>query len=281
MIKKTVILILLLSSTITVVGSSFNDETNDYRPKYNFSYDVFDNLFYFPEDFFDIKLLLETQQIMPSTLSFFYYQPELIPSWEYYVEKVYENQKQYARYGMSVYPSRFDIFGFEKGTTTKVSTFVYSNFGVQVYQGVEIYLSYDEKKADARLLTNSTCILSPTYPKFIRGWMQLIEIEITALEQGNLTISICEDKVSNPEYYKEIYGQNNFTTGGSVLGLRIPRSTIYTYASPLVEEAEEETDFMFTFIYNYLFPIIIVLFILIMIYGGFRFVKKEKEVIKK
>lgn len=253
------------------------------RPTYDFGDDAFKYLPPFPDDFFEIKNLIATQSIMPSHVGENYYQPELIPSWgQDWVTAIYNHTMLKSWYGMAVYPSRFDVSNVDINDSFKISAFVYSQYGVKVYQGVEAYLDFDETKVDAKIASKTLYILAPTYPQFIPDWLQLIEIDITLLDYGTHNVSICERKVSNESYFKILYGENNFITGGSMLGLNSPRATIYVNSVPSPVQSgwfyffNSTGENNFAYFFNLLL-IFLIIALFVIIYVGVHIAKKRKK----
>lgn len=213
-----IIIILLIPSTVIAD-----------RPNYSFSDDVFNELEPFPNDFWEIKSLLSSQSIMASQLNESYYQPELLPMWSYWAKRVYSNgSNTFGSYGIFIYPSLFNINNVQEGDVIDVSALIYTNWGIQMYQGAEIYFTYpDHIEVELLEPCNSNILLSPTYPQFIQGWMQLIEIRIHINEEKNATINIAE-RTPIGEYdseWKDTY-QPNYTSGSSLISQRISKCQI-------------------------------------------------------
>ena len=82
----TLIIFTILASSIVVAD----------RPDYDYTYDPFMYLEPFPDDFYEIKELFDTQRVTATHLSEKYYQPELIPGWQY-SHKFYEDERRYKR----------------------------------------------------------------------------------------------------------------------------------------------------------------------------------------
>jgi len=209
------------------------------RPHYNFSSSVFEDLPSFPGDFYQVKHLLDTQQILASQLSEDYYQPELLPSWNTICNSIYASNKTYSYNGVFIYPSRFDIYNAKTNDTIILSALVYAHPGVSTYQGTQLYLVYNDKIVTAHLLTNDIYILSPTYPKFIPGWMQLVEFKITILDNTKNTTVQIKERDPPPEIndrYRQIYGVENYSQCTSLLSEKISRCTIYIHGTPVEEQ---------------------------------------------
>ena len=206
------------------------------RPHYNFSDSVFEDLPPFPDDFYQVKHLFDTQKILASQLSEDYYQPELLPTWNTICDRIYSSNKTYSYNGVFIYPSRFDIYNAKTNDTIILSALVYAHPGTSTYQGTQLYLVYNNKTVTAHLLTNNIYILSPTYPKFIPGWMQLVEIKITILDDTKNTTVQVKERDPPPEIndrYRQIYGSDSYSQCTSLLSEKISRCTIYIHGTPV------------------------------------------------
>ena len=246
----------------------------DNRPNYSFSDEVFKELPEFPEDFFDVKDLFASQEITASQLGRSYYQPELIPSWDYWAEVVYTNgSKSFGNYGVFIYPSRFSVFNIDEGDTIELSMLIYAHLGIKFYQGVRLNFS-EEETANIKLMypESRDIILSPTAPYFRSGWMQLVEIQIDIKEKKNCTIEIMEENPSKQkdDEWRETY--DNYTSSTGLLSQRVPRCKIYLYA--LEEPVEKETVYGNYIVYMIIF---ILAFILIGIYLYWSRHEKERR----
>lgn len=214
-----IITIILLISGITLAD----------RPDYSFSHDVFQELPPFPHDFWEIEGLLSSQSIMASQLNESYFQPEILPGWKYWAERIYSNDSNiFGSYGIFIYPSLFNIHNIQKGDTIDISALIYTNLGIQKYQGAEIYFAYPEH-IDIELLepANPNILLSPTYPQFLLGWMKVIKLRIHINEEKNASVTITE-RVPIDEYenkWKEIY-QSDYISGNSLISQKIPKCRI-------------------------------------------------------
>jgi len=263
----------------TANASKFNNETGDYRLQYNFSYEVFKDLEPFPEDFYEIKSLFETQQITASKLTKSYYQPEVLQSWNSTLKKIYEKNKQYENQGIFIYPSRFDIFNIHINDSLIISALIYAHPGVSTFQGTEIYFEYNETIVNVETLSNTTYVLGPTQPVFNSLWMQLIEFKISILDDKyNTTIKIRERNPSDEfnEKYKEKYGKQNYSECISLLSEKIDRCRIYIHSDYIPEKetvSSESNSFIIPFI-----PLLIGIIILIVILSlGLKYDKKKAE----
>lgn len=241
--KKTIIitdflLILLLICNIIPVNARepvYNEITRDYRPYYaNFSYDVFKYLPPFPQDFWTRKDLFDTQQVQADRLTSDYYlQPEILPNWFDWCDQIYGSHDKNLTgvYGIAVYPSLFNIYNIGVNETALVSALIYTTFGVEIYQGTRLVPKYNESNLDVELISpTDTFLLAPTYPEFDSSWCNVISFKITVLQPGNNTVEIWEEKPPEykDSYWKEYYGIK-YISGGSILGLRIPKMKIRVY----------------------------------------------------
>lgn len=272
-ISAVLVIILLLPS---FNASELNEETNDYRPEYSFGYSAFEKLKPFPKDFFEVKSLVATQDVLVSQLNDSYYQPELLLNWEYWSEKAYsEDSKSFGSYGVFIYPSRYDIYNVKEGMRFNISALVYSHFGIQKYQGVKLTASHNDS-IDVIFTTPTEILLKPTYPYFHNGWMQLIELEVYVKENVSSAIKIKETKPDNDNQWEQTYG-NNYTSGSSIFSQTTPKCTInlYRVPPPVVEEDNEESSFGFILII--IFASIISLTMILSIKSIYGKKTREKE----
>lgn len=199
------------------------------RPDYSFSDDVFQKLPSFPNDFWEIESLLSSQSIMASQLNESYFQPEILPSWKYWAERVYSNDSNtFGSYGIFIYPSLFNIHNIQEGDIIDISALIYTNLGIQMYQGAEIYFTYPEH-IEVELLepTNPNILLSPTYPQFLPCWMKVIKLRIRVNDEKNASITITE-RVPIDEYenkWRDTY-QSGYISGNSLISQKISKCII-------------------------------------------------------
>jgi hypothetical protein len=277
---KTATIVVFLLCLIFPIASAMNPETGDYRPQYNFSYDVFDDLPPFPEDLFQIKQLFATQEIVAEHIPPDYYQPEILPNGRQILNITYkEDSLTFGNYGISIYPSRFDVYRVKKGDVINISALLYTNFGISKYQGAKIDLIYNNSSVFARLVEpeEKNVLLYPTSPKFSPLWMRVIKIQITVNETKNNSIKIIEREPDDAfnSYYKDMYG-SNYTTGASVLSRRIPACRINLYQVPQKNVVTEE-GFDLLVSLSYLPPIIILIGIMVILYKGIKHVKDKRQ----
>jgi hypothetical protein len=276
----SVVLVIILLLLPSFNASELNEETNDYRPEYSFGYSAFEKLKPFPKDFFEVKSLVATQDVLVSQLNDSYYQPELLPNWEYWSEKAYsEDSLSFGSYGVFIYPSRYDVYNVKEGMIFNISAIVYSHFGIQKYQGVKLTVSHNDS-IDVTFTTPTEILLKPTYPYFHNGWMQLIEMEVYVKENTSSVIEIKERKPDNDNQWKQTYG-NNYTSGSSLFSQITPKCTINLYrvpppVPPPVEEDNEESIFGFTLIMIFASITLIMIFIVLSIKNGYG-KTREKE----
>lgn len=227
-----IICIVILCSPIVMADDS-------YRPDYPFDDAVFSELPPFPEDFWDIKTLFVNQQISAWHIGDAYLQPELIPNWDYWSTEVYGN-KNYSRfgvYGASFYPSQFDIVNVKKGDVLNISFFIKADWGIRYLQGCSIYIPKVEGLDIKLVHPSKEILLQPTYPKFLKGWIQKVLIQVKVLEENDYSFRLYEGVPS--EYtnrvWKEEYG-NDYVSLGTLTRLSI---LINLYAEPDKSSVEE------------------------------------------
>jgi hypothetical protein len=273
-------IVLTLCSSFQVVAEEavYNPTTGDYRPVYtNFSYSIFKELPSFPFDFWIKKALFDNQGLEAKRLApECYLQPEIMPGWAQWHDRVYgeKNRSMVGLYGISIYPSRFDIFNMKKMETTNISTLLYTAFGVEIYQGAKLVAVYDNTSVDIKLMSpnSNVFLLTPTYPSFNASWCRPIIYKITMLKQKNTTIEIMEIKPPSDidSQYANEYG-NKYVSGGSMLGLRVPKMKIYIYAAPWGNISAKDKNVDNYNPYLYLFVIMtIVVVVAVFVYARLR-----------
>lgn len=212
----------------------FNEATGDFRPNcYNFSYSVFERLPVFPEDFWLKKQLFDSQRIQADRLTSEYFlQPEIMPNWFDWANKTYgdPDRKMIGVYGASLYPSRFTVFDAVEGDRFIVSSLLHTGWGVEIYQGVVLSPVYDENVLVVEQIYpgSNVFLLPPTYPFFNSSWCQQVSFEVTVLVNGSHIVEIYETKP--PEDVDSVWSErfkNRYSSGGSILGLRIPKMKIF------------------------------------------------------
>lgn len=282
--KKTIIIFLVLTIGIIPSFSAlakepvYNEITRDYRPEYKFSYDIFKNLPSFPKEFWIRKQLFDSQQIQAERLTEEYFlQPEIIPGWDNWKDKIYgiSEKNHTGVYGISIYPSKFDIFNAEIGDTFNISALLYTTFGVEIYQGAKIVTKYDETKLNVTYQgENKNILLAPTYPEFDNNWCRKIVFQITVLDYGNHTIKIWEEKpdIDKDNEWENYYG-NKYTSGGSILGMRMPKMKINVFSpSPETPPNEKmpENGFYARNIGGFVIIFVFLIFLVIGVYYAIR-----------
>jgi hypothetical protein len=275
-IYAIIMLTFLVSATAT--ASTFNEYTGDYRPQYSFSFDVFKDLPPFPQDFWSIKKLFDTQEIFASYLVKDYFQPEILPTWNSTFIKIYSTNKTFANQGIFMYPSRFSVYNINKNDSIYLSTLIYSCPGVSTYQGTEIYLDYNDSKINASLTGETIFVLGPTYPVFNKQWMQLLELKITIIDdKGDSVVNIRErdpSDIINDEYTK-FYGKTNYSACASLLSEETNRCSIFIYGKDInLQKDTKESNFFINLIF---FIFIIILIILAIYYIGHKYEKAKRE----
>jgi len=255
---STYVILIILILPITVVADS------NSRPDYSFSDSVFQELPAFPTDFWEIERLYATQSITAEQLGEAYYQPELLPGWEYWADRAYSNNsKSFGSYGIFFYPSHFIVSNIQKGDIFDISALIYTNWGIQKYQGVEICITSPEY-IDVELIEpeNYNILLSPTSPQFLPNWMQLIKIRIHVNEEKNAYINITEKSPAEAyeKQWEETY-QSDYTSGSSLISQKISKCRIEL----IVPEKEESLAGVANADVNNGFPWVGILFVTIML----------------
>jgi len=237
---KNTIIAVVITTSILVLTINVSGQGN-YRPQYSFFDDVFKELPSFPEDFFEIKHLIETQQIMPHQLNSSYYlQPEILPNWNYCAEAYYNRTNDnIGQYGLSLYPSRFDIYNAEY-TTIHLSAILYCNPGISKYQGAGISHSCDNENINVSI-SKDNVLLEPTYPYFHGNWSTTIKFTISIKEKTDATVNIMETEPDdyNNTLWKQQYGKE-YVTGNSILSQRVPKLTIHLHND--IDECENNSN---------------------------------------
>jgi len=189
-----------------------------------------------PQDFFTLKNQFDIQNMTATEIPKQYYlQPEFYPEWFNWSNRTYAqtNPRMIGVYGIAAYPSNFTIETHVNQPTT-LSAFLHTTWGVEIFQGATLHAVFDEKNIHLQLISPAdTFLLYPTYPTFHQNWAIPVVYEITPLTSGNYIIEIYETTptVTIDNTWKNQYG-TNYTSGGSILGLRLPKITINLKAHP-------------------------------------------------
>jgi len=203
---------LLLVSSINVGA------IDDCRQQYDFDEDVFSGLPKFPCDFEDVKTLYQQGKIEARQLGPDYLQPELIPTWKYWAERVYgSDSDRIGIYGGSFYPHAVNIGNVTKGDSFTFSFLLRADWGIRYYQGVGIELP-NITGLNITLLGDSDILLSPTFPVFVEGWLVPVTIEVSVLETGYYDFKILESHPSNTNssLWNTMYGEDYVELGNLV-----------------------------------------------------------------
>lgn len=215
---KTLVLIICFATFTVAVESVLS------RPLYSFSDDVFSELPEFPDDFYDIKYLYESGKINATRLDEGYLQPEMLPNWNFFANKTYDEGIQMGSYGIFCYPSHLSVGNVSKNDSFVLSTLIYAMWGIHFYQGTSIVFNKSDNVNVTLINPNSSVmVLSPTFPKFIPGWMQVLVFRVNVLEEGNYSIDFFNSKPSNEinEELKSEYG-SQYVSGMGLLSLATP-----------------------------------------------------------
>lgn len=238
------LILLLPLSTVSTVGII----DDPYRPIYLFSDEVFKNLPPIPDDFYEIKKLYATQTLQDYdrlTLNY-YLQPEFYPWWFDIANETYTRDPRiHGKFGAGFYPSKVNIT-IQQGLTFDLTTLLYTSPGVETYQGTLIEVSYDKNLIEVQILEPTPTeiesqnplphlsfnpeepsfflLLKPTYPYFNSDWVKKFKIRITALKPGNTTLTIKNSKPPEEidNYYIDLYGRENYTSGNTFFGMNLP-----------------------------------------------------------
>lgn len=267
---------------------SFITKGEDYRPSYNFSADVFKELPAFPIDFQAKKKLFDGQKIVAEQLTPEYYlQPEIMPGWNQWKDQIFGGDDIHwtGIYGVSIYPSRFDIFNIKINDTARVSAILSPALGVEVFQGLQLELIYNHSALSIKQISpeNTSVLLEPTYPYFYKNWSQIIVFELRLLAKGDYTVLVYEELPARSldTYWKEKY-KPLYTAGGSILGMTIPKMKICVHGpvneTPIIEKPVNKG------IYSDGLPYLIGLLLMLItccIIGGVYAIKKRQKKISE
>jgi len=264
----------------------YANETNDYRPEYSFSKDIFQNLPPFPYDFFEVKELFLTQQVMVSQLNESYYlQPEILTSWDFCAEYYYNTSNpSVGKYGLGFLPARFDIFNHYPGAVITISAIAYATPGIPVYQGLKLEVNESSHTNTTIITPTSKHILfGPTYPHFSSSWAQIVELNIKVYNKTDAVVELFERLPD--EYYENLWESehDSYVSGNSLATLSIPRLKVVFH-----DEVEQDTDEIDEAIKknseneNYLYFIILLIIIIISViaiksYIGKIYGKEKKQ----
>ena len=245
------------------------------RPLYSFSDDVFSELPSFPDDFYDIKNLYDTQRINASRLSDEYLQPELLPNWMFFANKTYGEGRQMGSYGIFCYPSHFSVANASKGDSFVLSTLIYAMWGIHFYQGTNLVFNYSDG-INVTLIKpdSSTIILSPTFPEFKVGWMQVLEFRVDINKTGEHLISVFNSKPSGivDDDFRLLYG-DLYVSGMGLLSMETPCLRIHIYPPELVEKSGIPLSYYFSLFFIF----VIIGFIYAVVRFNAKQFKKEED----
>ena len=205
-------LIIILISTINVSG------VDDCRQTYDFDQDVFNGLPSLPCDFYDVKTLYEQNKIEARQLGPDYLQPELIPTWTYWAERVYgSDSDRIGIYGGSFYPHTINIGNVTKGDSFTFSFLLRADWGIRYYQGVGIELP-NITGLNITLLGDRDILLSPTFPVFVEGWLVPVTVNVDVLKTGSYDFKILEShpSINNSSLWRSMYGGDYVELGSLV-----------------------------------------------------------------
>lgn len=245
-LKIISILVFFFLPLLTI--SSFGIVDDPHRPQYSFSDEVFKNLPPYPLDLPEIRHLYATQTLKDydRLTPEYYLQPEFYPGWFDICNKTYTRDPRiHGKFGAGFYPSKASIT-IEKGMSFELTTLLYTSPGVECYQGTMIELQYNKSiikvevvQPNQTTITNQNpfptlsfniekpsffLLLKPTYPCFSSDWVKKFKIRITALREGNTTLIIKNSKPPKEidDYYIELLGRYNYTSGNTFFGMNLP-----------------------------------------------------------
>lgn len=217
--SKILVCIIIFAAVFIVAGESVLS-----RPVYSFSDDVFSMLPVFPDDFYDIKSLYTSSRINATRLDDSYLQPEMLPNWMFFANKTYYDNVQMGSYGIFCYPSHLSIGNISSGDSFVLSTLIYALWGIHFYQGTNIIFNHSSDVNVTLLEPSSPVMLfSPTYPRFLPGWMQVLCFRVDIGVEGEHFVDVFNSKPSSivNDEFKSLYG-DKYVSGMGLLSLSTP-----------------------------------------------------------
>ena len=255
--------VLFLAVFMFLLGNGLVYAEDTDRPGYPFDDEVFALLPEFPDDFFEIKILFDRGSIGASHLSDEYLQPELIPNWEYWSNRIYadEDYSQFGKYGISFYPSFINYKNVEKGNVINFSVLFRADWGIKFYQGCSIVIpDVEGLSIELEHPGHYDVLLCPTFPQFVPGWLSSASFRITVLETGDYHFNIHDGKPSrlSSDAWGLMYGER-YTDVGSLTYAPI----IIDIQQPVYEQEADGMPFVITMTISF---IIVACIVLLLIY---------------
>lgn len=198
--KKVVIGVILLIISVTAVFACTSSFKKDGRP----------------EDFIQVKRDLEKGiyfgvcDLSPE----YYTAPEFYPSYKMYSEKKKNKGHDYTRWlvhGYGAYPGEigYTVRELKTGQTLNTCTYIHTAWEIETYQGMRIRGDSDGGIFEVKVDPESF-MLMPTFPIISKGWVQKINITLTANQNVNpgmyniTFVAVRPELGEEEQYYKDM-----------------------------------------------------------------------------
>lgn len=201
--------------------------------------EAFVNLPAMPADFGEMIHLMRTgnfNQIALGLGAAYFKQPEFLPRFEeiglpYWTR---HDLRRWGREGFGVYPAE-QQYSLKAGQEISIAAFVHSAYGIETFQGMQLYPFFPQDENAALFFSISieplNILLGPTYPIVDANWMHRVVIKIKARNEapkGSYLIgfnpTLPDAALSNE--WSERYGYK-FVAGQGMFSIDKPRLAIW------------------------------------------------------
>jgi len=122
--------------------------------------------------------------------------PEFYPTWERSGIVTYTNHKydRWGVHGYGFYPSEqsWNVQNMQEGDELVFYSWFHTSWGVETWQGLQLIPLYNNEYFDVQLKPN-LFMIGPTYPKFDKEWVKMIEFKVIAKKSvpvGTYTVKV-------------------------------------------------------------------------------------------
>ncbi len=145
-----------------------------------------------------------------------YTQPEFYPTWER-TKDLAVPKSRWGVTGFGAYPGEigYTAKNMSTGDSFTACTFIRSGWAIQTYQGMHLEMDYNKELFNV-IVTPNELLLSPTYPEYVKGWVNRVSIKVTAKQDipaGSYTFSMTSSPPSlqkQREYYSYVMDIQNY-----------------------------------------------------------------------